>query len=166
MGNPDKMPEHQPSVGCSGSQPGNPDPNGSGRIIPGPAAMADGSKAPKHIGVSGDAETPAINQNSNGITGMTDLPAGNNSSQPCPIQYPSSPPQLLQHDIIGCQYIHNVMQQSLANLISQLQKSHAELFKLHQKTSKEISEQALQIAKLTVVSPLPILSAISNCYLV
>jgi len=154
MGNPGQMPEHHP------------DPNGSSCIIPGPPAMADGSKAPKHIGVPGDAETPAINPNLNGITGMTHFAAGNNPSQSYPIQYPSVPPQLLQHDIIGCQYIHNTMQQSHANLISQLQNSLADWFELHLKTNKEIREQAVQIAKLTVVCPPPIFSAISNCYLV
>jgi len=156
MGNLGKMPEHQPSAGCSGSPPFNPDPNGSGWIAPGPPAKASGSKAPKHIGVSGDAETPAINPNSNGVTGMTDLPAGNNPGQPYPIQYPSSPLQPLQHDTMQHQYLHNAMQQLHANFISQVQKSQAEWFELHLENTKEICDLTAQIVKLTVVSPPPI----------
>jgi len=135
MGNPGKMPELQPWVGCSGPPPFNPDPSGSGSMLQGPPGMANGSKVPKHMGVSPDAETPAISPYANGIAGIPDLSSGGNSSQPCPIQPLSSPPQLLQHNIIGCQYYSCLVERIQTNLFQQEKKSYDMWFEPKQKRS-------------------------------
>jgi len=134
-------------------------------MFPGPLAMANGSKVPKYPGVSRDAGTPAINPNPNEFTGIPNFSAGGNPSQPYPIQYLSLPPQRLQHDTMGCQYYYRAVEEFHTNLSLQLQKSQADWFDLNLKTSKEICEKSEEIGKLTVVSPPPIFSAISNCYL-
>ena len=125
-------------------------------MFPGPPAMANGSNVPKHMGVSRDAETPAINPNPNEFTGIPNFSAGGNSSQPYPIQYPSLPPQLLQHHTMGYQYYYRAVEEFHANSFLQLQKYRAEWFDLYRKTSKEILEKSEEIGKLTVVSPPPI----------
>lgn len=134
-------------------------------MFPGPPAMVNGSKVPKHMGVSRDAETPAINPNPNEYTGIPNFSAGGNPSQPYPIQYLSLPPQLPQHDTMGRQYYYRAVEEFQANLLLQSQKSQAAWFDLYLKTSQELHEKSEEIGKLTVVSPPPIFSAISNCYL-
>ena len=161
--NPGRM--HQPYAGCSGPPPFNPNPNGSGSIFPGPPAMANGSKLPKHMGVSHDAKTPVINPNPNEFTGIPNFSAGGNPSQPYPNQYLSLPPQLPQHDTTGVQYYCRAVEESYANLLLQLQKSRADWLDLYYKTSQELQEKSEEIGKLTVVSPPPISSAISDRYL-
>ena len=162
MGNPGRM--HQPYAEYSGAPPFNPNPNGSGSIFPGPPTMANGSKLPKHMGVSHDAKTPAINPNPNEFTGIPNFSAGGNPTQPYPIQYLSLPPQLPQHDTMGCQYYYRAVEEFHANSFLQLQKYQADWFDLYRKTSQEIQEMSEEISKLTVVSPPLIFSAISNCH--
>ncbi|PUU73731.1 hypothetical protein B9Z19DRAFT_1134546 [Tuber borchii] len=140
---------HQPCAGCFGAPPFNPGPSGSGSMFPGPPTMANGSKVLKHMGVSCDAETPSINPNLNKFTGIPNLSTGNNSSQPYPIQYLSLPPQLLQHDTMGCQYYYRAAEEPQANLLLQSQKIQAELFRLYLEANQEIHEKSQEIGKLT-----------------
>jgi len=163
MGNPGKMPERQPSAGCSDTPPFNPDANGSGSMFPGPPAMDNGSKVPMHMGVSPDAETPTINPNSSDTGGIADISAGDNSSQQCPTQHPSAPPQ---HDTMRCQCYSCVVKKIQTDLFLEAKTSYDAWFDLKQKTSQEINEMSKEIARLTVGSPPPISSVISNFYLI
>ena len=145
------MSEHQASACSSHTHPFNADPMGSGLTFPGPPEMVDGAKAPKDMGVSHDAQTPALNPNSDGIPAIPDLLARDNSSQPYPMQDPLLPLRVLQeHDAVWYKRYTDRVGGLEANLRLQSQQHHAEMVELFEKKSKEIREQSAEIIGLIV----------------
>ena len=157
MSNSGRVLECQASELHPRTPPFNPDPNGGGSMFPCPPAMANGSDVPKHMRVSHNTETPALNPNSDKPPAIPEPPTGDDSGHPCPMQHAVFPLQVLQQwEAMWYQRFENLIQKHQAEIYLRSEKSRAEWFELYKKTNQEILNKTAENASLTVVFTPPI----------